>query len=102
MEQHEERWWEAEIARLRGVVLLQQTTTQQEEGPKPGSSEPLRSPATRRRNRWSCGPRQALSRLWQHQGKRAEARQLLGRSTAGSPRALTLPTSRRPEHCWRS
>jgi len=25
MEQQEERWWEAEIARLRGVLLLRQT-----------------------------------------------------------------------------
>src|SRR5437879_9206033 len=31
VEQHEERWWEAEIHRLRGVLLLQQTLTQQEE-----------------------------------------------------------------------
>ena len=30
-EQHEERWWEAEIARLRGVLLLHQTATSQAE-----------------------------------------------------------------------
>jgi predicted ATPase len=27
VEQHEERWWEAEVARLRGVLLLQQRGT---------------------------------------------------------------------------
>jgi predicted ATPase len=31
VEQHEERWWEAEIARLRGVLLLRQPGTSQEE-----------------------------------------------------------------------
>ena len=31
VEQHEERWWEAEVHRLRGVLLLQQTGTPQEE-----------------------------------------------------------------------
>src|SRR5262249_19433850 len=31
MEQQEERWWEAEISRLRGILLLRQTMTQQEE-----------------------------------------------------------------------
>jgi predicted ATPase len=31
MEQHEERWWEAEIYRLRGVVLLRQSGTPQAE-----------------------------------------------------------------------
>ena len=31
VEQHEERWWEAEVHRLRGVLLLRQTLTHQEE-----------------------------------------------------------------------
>ena len=31
VEQHEDRWWEAEISRLRGVLLLRQTVPQQEE-----------------------------------------------------------------------
>jgi len=31
MEQHEERWWEAEVYRLRGVLLPRQMVTQQEE-----------------------------------------------------------------------
>jgi hypothetical protein len=33
----------------------------------------------------------SLARLWAEQGKRAEARNLLARSTTGSPRALTQP-----------
>ena len=31
VEQHEERWWEAEVCRLRGVLLLRQTMPQPEE-----------------------------------------------------------------------
>jgi predicted negative regulator of RcsB-dependent stress response len=31
VEQHEERWWAAEIARLRGVLLLRQTGMPQAE-----------------------------------------------------------------------
>src|SRR5262249_56403082 len=31
VEQHEERYWEAEVARLRGVLLLRQTATPQAE-----------------------------------------------------------------------
>jgi predicted ATPase len=31
VEQHEERYWEAEVSRLRGVLLLRQTRTPQEE-----------------------------------------------------------------------
>ena len=31
MEQHEERWWEAEVYRLRGVLLLRQPGTPQAE-----------------------------------------------------------------------
>jgi predicted ATPase len=31
VEQHDERWWEAEVCRLRGVLLLRQPGTPQEE-----------------------------------------------------------------------
>jgi adenylate cyclase len=60
VEQHEERWWEAEVCRLRGVLLLRQTVTQQAEA----KSLELRAAMS-------------LARLWQQQGKRAAARALL-------------------------
>jgi predicted ATPase len=44
VEQQEERWWEAEIYRLRGVLR------------KSGCSAPWTSPAGRRPSRWSCAP----------------------------------------------
>ena len=76
MEQHEERWWEAEIYRLRGVLLLRQPGTPQEE------AEACLQQAldiARRQEAKSLELRAAmsLSRLWQQQGKQAEARALL-------------------------
>jgi predicted ATPase len=76
VEQQEERWWEAEVHRLRGIVLLRQTGT------------PLAEAETwlqraldvaRRQEAKSLELRAAMSlaRLWQGQGKHADARQLL-------------------------
>jgi adenylate cyclase len=78
MEQHEERWWEAEISRLRGVLLLRQTP------PKPEEAETWLQRAldvARRQEAKSLELRAAmsLSRLWQQQGRRDEARALLTR-----------------------
>jgi predicted ATPase len=76
VEQHEERWWEAEIYRLRGVLLLRQPVTPQAE-----AETWLRRAldVARRQEAKSLELRAAmsLSRLWQHQGKRAEAYELL-------------------------
>src|SRR5262249_26994555 len=76
VEQHEERWWEAEIHRLRGVLLLRQPGAPQTEAEawfqraldvarcQGAKSLELRAPMS-------------LSRLWQQQRKRQEARDLL-------------------------
>jgi class 3 adenylate cyclase/predicted ATPase len=76
MEQYEERWWEAEIARLRGVLLLQQTGKPQAE-----AETWLRRAldVAHRQQAKSLELRSAvsLSQLWQQQGKRVEARELL-------------------------
>jgi class 3 adenylate cyclase/predicted ATPase len=76
MEQQEERYWEAEIARLRGVLLLRQT------GTPPAEVEAWLQRAldvARRQGAKSLELRAAvsLSRLWQRQGKRTEAYDLL-------------------------
>jgi predicted ATPase len=76
VEQHEERWWEAEVCRLRGVVLLRQP------GTPPAEAEAWLQRAldvARRQEARSLELRAAmsLSRLWQSQGKRAEAQELL-------------------------
>ncbi len=76
VEQHEERWWEAEICRLRGVLLLRQPGTPQEEA-ETWLQRAL--DVARRQEAKSLELRAAMSlaRLWQQQGKRAEARTLL-------------------------
>jgi predicted ATPase len=76
VEQQEERWWEAEIHRLRGVLLLQQP------GTSPVDAEAWLQRAldvARRQQAKSLELRAAmsLSRLWQQQGKQAEAHALL-------------------------
>jgi class 3 adenylate cyclase/predicted ATPase len=76
VEQQEERWWEAEISRLRGVVLLKHPVIQQEEA-EACFQQALA--VARRQQARSLELRAAMSlgRLWQRQGKRGEARELL-------------------------
>jgi TOMM system kinase/cyclase fusion protein len=76
VEQHEERLWEAEVCRLRGVVLLRQP------GTPPAEAEACFQRAldvARRQEAKALELRAAmsLSRLWQQQGKCAEAYDLL-------------------------
>ena len=77
MEQHEERMLEAEVYRLRGVLLLKQT------GPPQAEAETWLQRAldvARRQEAKSLELRAAMSlaRLWQQQGKRAAAHDLMG------------------------
>jgi DNA-binding winged helix-turn-helix (wHTH) protein/predicted ATPase len=76
VEQTADRWWEAEIHRLRGVLLLQQSKE------KHGEAEAWLRRAldvARRQQAKSLELRAAtrLARLWRDQGKPAEARKLL-------------------------
>jgi predicted ATPase len=76
VEQYEERWWEAEIYRLRGVLLLRQTM------PQPEEAEACFRQAidiARRQEAKSLELRAAtsLARLWQQQGQSQEAYDLL-------------------------
>ena len=76
VEQQEERWWEAEICRLQGVLLLRQPGTPQDEA----ETWLQRALAVARRQEAKALELRAamsLSRLWQQQGKQAEARALL-------------------------
>ena len=76
MEKHGECWWEAELYRLRGVLRLHQA------GPDAQPAEGCLQQAlaiARRQQAKSLEPRAAMSlcRLWQSQGKRDDARQVL-------------------------
>jgi predicted ATPase len=76
VEQQEERWWEVEIHRLRGVLLLRRPGTPQAEA-EAWLQQAL--DVARRQEAKSLELRAAmsLSRLWQQQGRRAEARDFL-------------------------
>jgi predicted ATPase len=76
VEQHEERYWEAEVYRLRGVVLLRQPGTPQAEA-EAWLQRAL--DVARRQEAKSLELRAAMSlaRLWQQQDKCQEAHDLL-------------------------
>jgi predicted ATPase len=76
IEQHDERWWEAEVCRLQGVLLLKQTKTPQEEAE---TSLRRALDLARRQEATSLELRAAmsLSRMWQQQGKRTDAYDLV-------------------------
>jgi len=76
VEQYEECWWEAEIYRLRGVLLLLRAATPQAEAE---TCFQRALDVARRQEAKSLELRAAMSlaRLWQQQGKRAEAYDLL-------------------------
>jgi predicted ATPase len=76
VEQHEERWWEAEIHRLRGVLLLRQTGTPQAEA-EGCFHQALDVARHQEAKSLELRAAMSLSRLWQQQGKQAEARALL-------------------------
>jgi predicted ATPase len=76
VEQHEERYWEAEVARLHGVLLLRQTGTPQAEA-EAWFRQALDIAQRQQAKSLELRAAISLSRLWQSQSKRAEARGLL-------------------------
>jgi predicted ATPase len=76
VEQHEDREWEAEICRLRGVLLLRQTGMPQAEA-EAWLRRALDIARRQEAKALELRAAMSLSRLWQHQGKPGEARELL-------------------------
>jgi predicted ATPase len=76
MEQHEERMLEAKVYRLRGVLLLKQTGTPQAEA-EAWLQRALDVARRQEAKALELRAAMSLSRLWQQQGKRAEAHALL-------------------------
>jgi predicted ATPase len=75
-EQHEERFWKAEICRLHGVLLLRQTDTPPEEA-EAWLQCALDIAHHQEAKFLELRAAMSLSRLWQQQGKRQEAHDLL-------------------------
>jgi predicted ATPase len=76
VEQHEERYWEAEIYRLRGVLLLRQTGTPQAEA-EACFQQALAVACRQEAKSLELRAAMSLSRLWQQQGKRTAVHALL-------------------------
>jgi len=76
LEQQEDRWWEAEVCRLRGVVLLRQTGTPQAEA-EAWLRRALDVACRQEAKSLELRAAMSLARLWQQQGKHAEAYALL-------------------------
>jgi len=98
VEQQEKRWWEAEVARLRGVLLLRQPETPLAEA-EAWLQRALDVAHRQEAKALELRAAMSLSRLWQQQGKRAEAHALLapiygwfteGFDTADLPEARAL------------
>ena len=71
-----ERFWEAELYRLKGELLLQQTTESGEEA-ETCFRQALDIALHQQAKALELRAAMSLSRLWQRQGKRTEARALL-------------------------
>jgi predicted ATPase len=76
VEQQEDRYWEAEIARLRGVLLLRLPVAQQEEA-EAWLQRALDVARGQEAKSLELRAAMSLSGLWQQQGKRADAYELL-------------------------
>ena len=71
-----ERWWEAELYRLKGELLLQQAAESGDEA-EACLHQALAVARGQGARWWELRAAMSLARLWQGQGKHAEARQLL-------------------------
>ena len=76
VEQAGERWWEAELHRLKGELLLLQSSDNQAEAAS-CFQQALALARHQQAKSWELRAATSLARLWQRQGKRAEAHALL-------------------------
>jgi tetratricopeptide (TPR) repeat protein len=73
--QNKERWYEAEIRRLEGELLLAQSD---EVGAEASYHKAIEVAQSQQAKSWELRATVSLCRLWQKQGKVSEARQVLG------------------------
>jgi len=72
-----ERWYEPELYRLKGELLLQQSSDNQAEA-ETCFQQAIAIAQNQQAKSWELRTTTSLARLWQQQGKRDEARQVLG------------------------
>jgi predicted ATPase len=72
-----ERWYEPELYRLKGALLLQQSSDHQAEA-ETCFHQAISIAQSQQAKSWELRASTSLARLWQQQGKCDEARQVLG------------------------
>jgi class 3 adenylate cyclase/predicted ATPase len=72
-----ERWYESEIYRLKGELLIQKNSDNQAEA-ETCFQQAITIARSQQARSWELRAATSLARLWQQQGKRDEARQVLG------------------------
>jgi predicted ATPase len=73
---HGERWWEAELYRVKGELLLRQARSDTPQA-EACFQQALAVARRQQAKSWELRAAMSLSRLWQQQGKRQEAHALL-------------------------
>ncbi len=96
-----ERWWEAELYRLKGELVFARSSEDYAET-ETCFQHAIDIACHQQAKSLELRAAMSLSRLGQQQGKRREAASCWHRSTAGSLRGLTRLTSRKPRRFWRS
>ena len=76
MDKTGERFWEAELYRLKGELLLQQASSDEPQA-ETCFHRALEISRHQQAKSWKLRAVMSLSRLWQRQGKRNEARRML-------------------------
>jgi predicted ATPase len=94
-----EGWWQPELYRLKGELCLQEGGAQAMRDAEESFRVALTVARCQRAKSLELRAAMSLSRLWQQQGKREEARQLLTRPSPGSPKGLTRQTCKRRQRC---
>ncbi len=75
-ETHEERFWEAELHRLKGELLLQQSPDNRPEA-ETCFNQALSIARNQQAKSWELRAATSLARLWQSQGRRQDAYDVL-------------------------
>jgi class 3 adenylate cyclase/predicted ATPase len=76
VEKTDERWYEAELHRLKGALLLQQSSDNSVEA-ESCFHQAITIAQSQQAKSWELRAATSLAKLWQHQGKRQEAYALL-------------------------
>jgi predicted ATPase len=73
---NEERWWEAELRRLKGMLVLQEVAPDERQA-EICFEQALDVARRQQAKSWELRASTSLARLWRDQGKRTHARDLL-------------------------